>query len=91
MKHNQRDWRSLVDLFTKSSISLKGFCSEHKLSPSTFRYHVEKYSKESPCEKRTKSKKFYPLISLPPESTEGGGRKEIILELPHGIRLEIRA
>jgi hypothetical protein len=79
----ERDWSSLVSLYENSGLSLGGFCKSHGLAPSTFRYHVEKYSGKP----KKRSKKFYPLVPVR-ESSESV--KEISLDLPHGIRLVIR-
>lgn len=88
MKEESRnkDWQSLVKEYENSKSSFSGFCKTHGFAPSTFRYHVEKYSDK----KRQKKKRsnFYPLMI--PTSSPAEPQKEISLDLPHGIRLTIK-
>ena len=80
----KRDRESQVRKYEGSGETFTSFCKSHGLAPSTFRYHVEKYSKKS-----TKRRKFYPLVPLEVNPEESSRSKEICLELPHGIRLTI--
>lgn len=88
MKEESRDkdWQSLVKKYENSKSSFTSFCKTHGFAPSTFRYHVEKYS-DKEKQKQKKRSNFYPLI---PSSSPTEPQKEISLDLPHGIRLTIK-
>jgi hypothetical protein len=82
------DWKILVNKYEASGESLTSFCKSHALATSTFRYHIEKHSKNPFSPKR--KKKFYPLIPMSEVNQKSISEKEISLDLPYGIKLTIK-